>query len=198
MGQRMTKAEFEKVINFLTVGIGKPIGGSGEAKERMQVYYDLLGDLPAEVLAIAAKRVLYEHVWNTFPSVAELAQAALKVLMANDLTSAEAWQLAWTAACRIDPEIQGPYIVNGKRFANQAEAEMSKLPPMVKESMLRFGVTALIDANPNFVRTSFMKVYEGMVEQRKNHAIADGAKKQVASASVKALLPTIGKAVDDE
>ena len=63
----MTMTEFSKGILYLSAAIGKEIPDGGT-----EPYFDLLGDLPYDDFLQACRVVILQHVWATFPTVAEL------------------------------------------------------------------------------------------------------------------------------
>src|SRR5262245_2019943 len=105
---QMTREDFAITMAYLESGLNQPLPA-----KRAEVYWDLLKDLPVDALRLAAKRVLLEHKWATFPSVAELRQAASEVLLGQEaeMSPATAWELAWAAARRIDLGLTGRYLV---------------------------------------------------------------------------------------
>src|SRR4051812_19249127 len=56
----MTRTEFSEAMAWLEVACGKPIytGNPQEQLARMQVYFDVLGELPLPVLRVAAQRAI--------------------------------------------------------------------------------------------------------------------------------------------
>src|SRR5262249_46001210 len=117
----MTRAEFSAVIAFIELACGKSL-----EPQRLDVVWEMLCDLPADTLKIAAKRVMAEHRWATFPSIAEIREAAMLTQRGEvtALSPAEAWELAWRAVRNIDPEIP-----------RSIERAMTPLPPLVRESV---------------------------------------------------------------
>ncbi len=87
----MTRQEFAQVCAYITAGTGKALSA-----DSLQVYFDLLGDLPADSFLTAARRVLLEHRWPNFPSIADLGVAAAETMpgRVSVLASGEAWELA--------------------------------------------------------------------------------------------------------
>jgi hypothetical protein len=144
----MTKLDFLQIMGYLGAAIGRDL-----PEKSMDVYFDLLGDLPAEVMFTAARRVILEHKWTTFPRIAEIREAALQTLRGKvtEISPAEAWQLGWRAASRIDPEIDG-----------SLERACQSLPPLVFEAMKAFGINALCYGKEpvSIVRGQFMKILE--------------------------------------
>src|SRR5687767_8170266 len=102
----MTREEFAQVTAYIALACGKDL--SPEAHE---VYFDLLGDLPAEVAQTAARRVMLEHRWPTFPSIAEIRAAAIDTARGQvaELSEAEAWAMAWKIGGETDPEVEGSF-----------------------------------------------------------------------------------------
>lgn len=155
----MTRPEFAQIIAYLTAGCGKPL-----ADAALEVYFDLLGDLPFDAMKLAAQRVLLEHRWATFPSIAELREAATATMRGQvaALSPAEAWALAWDAAGRIDPEQEG-----------SAERGLRDLPPLVVEAIRAFGLPALCYGQEpvGVVRAQFTKIYEQLAAREQRTAL---------------------------
>lgn len=161
----MDRLEFAKVMAYLSLACGKPL--SADAAE---VYFDLLGDLDPETLRTAAKRVSLEHPWATFPSIAELRQAASETLrgVVKEISPSEAWDMAWSAVKDIDLEIPHTMAMATKH-----------LPPSVLEAMRTFGVPSLIYGKEPVavVRAQFMKIFEEVAAREKRTALLPAAVK---------------------
>ncbi len=155
----MSNIEFAEIVAFVEAGCGKPL-----AKESQMVYFELLGDLDYSVLRIAASRVMTEHVWATFPSIAELRQAAVETLRGEvkELSPGEAWEKAWAAIAEIDPEL--PHTI---------ERAKKHVPKAVWESIEAFGVLAMCygDEPVGVIRGQFMKIYEGIAARERRKAL---------------------------
>lgn len=152
----MTLAEFLPWMAYISTAIQKPL-----SEEAATVYFDLLGDLPVEVLKAAAKRVCLEHKWSSFPNPAEIREAAAKVARgpAGELSPAEAWAKAWHEInSRIDPELE--YTIERAR---------KSLPPLVWEAIRAMGIPALCYGNEpvSVFRAQFTKIYEQL--QARDH-----------------------------
>ncbi len=161
----MNLEEFAKIVLFLEASTGKPIDLPGpKAQARMEVYFGLLGDLDYSVMMIAAQRVVLEHPWATFPSIAELRQAAAETIhgQIRELSPAEAWDMAWKAAGAIDLEIEGSF-----------ERRTEGLPLIVLEAMRVFGIPALCYGKEpvGVVRAQFTKIYEQLAARDKRRAL---------------------------
>lgn len=155
----MNREEFARIAGVLTLGTGKPL-----TTDAAEVYFDCLGDLSFEVMKIAAKRVLMEHRWATFPSIAELREAAAETMQGavKELSSGEAWALAWRAVGNIDPEVSGS-------FARAVEG----FPLIVVEAMKTYGINALCygDEPVGVVRGQFLKIFDQLAARDRRKAL---------------------------
>lgn len=155
----MSRREFAEVMAYLSAACGKPM-----PSEAAEVYFDLLGDLPVEVLRIAAKRVALSHPWATFPSVAELREAGAETMRGKsvELSAAEAWRIAWSTAGRIDLDVIG-----------SCDRAMASVPPLVAEAMQSFGIAALCYGKEpvGVVRAQFVKFFEQLAAREKRVAL---------------------------
>lgn len=174
----MKSLEFAEVMAYISAATTKPL-----SPEAAEVYYDLLGDLPAEVLRVAAKRVVLEHRWATFPSVAELREAASETMrgQVKELSPAEAWDLAWGAVAYMDPEQEG-----------SVARVTAGLPPLVVETMQAFGVPALCYGKEpvGVIRGQFLKMFEQLAARDRRMALLPASLKH-AIASIGSIQPAL-------
>lgn len=183
----MTRQEFASIIAYLSAAVGKPIAEAEKERTlRLEVYFDLLGDLSVEVLKVAAQRVALSHKWATFPTPAEIREAAAETARgdAKALTAADAWTLARKVAARYDPEIQGEYISNGVRYPSHWAFVSKDLPPLVVKAMDSFGVLSLVysDDPAGVVRGQFTKLFDQLNEAEKRHALLPANVRQAIDA----------------
>lgn len=167
----MTRDEFLDVMGYISVAIGKPLGNNEkETERRLEVYFDLLGDLPLAVLRMAAKKVCLEHIWASFPNPAELRNAAALVTrgLAAEMAPAEAWELAWKATAKIDLEVEG-----------SLDRACKDLPPLVFAAMKAYGVPSLVYGKEpvGVVRAQFLKIYEQLQQRDQKAALLPPALK---------------------
>ncbi len=182
----MTKPEFSEVIAYLEAAVGKPIAPTPtEGLHRMRVYFDLLGDLPLETLRIAAKRAALAHPWNTFPSVAELRQAASETLQGQvrAISPGEAWGQVCRAIKSIDPEHSGPWMARDRagvmrHWSSRVEWATDGMPPLVFEAMRLFGVANLCNANPEYAQRDFVRIYSDLLARESARALLPAALQQ--------------------
>ncbi len=191
----MSNFEFAEIVARITAGCGKSL-----SMESQVVYFDLLGDMDASVLRIAADRVLAEHVWSTFPSIAELRQAAVDTLRGEvkELSPGEAWEKAWGVISNLDPEISG-----------SVDRAKKCVPAIVWESIEAFGVLAMCygDEPVGVIRGQFMRIYEGIAARDRRKALLppstlaalDDIRERLAipgNVRIAGMLAGIGKGID--
>jgi hypothetical protein len=157
----MTRSEFAMAMAYVGTAMAKPL--SAEAHE---VYFELLGDLNYQTLMVAVKRVLLEHRFPTFPSVAELRQAAAETIRgeAVELSECEAWGKAWQIVGDTDPEVEGSF----ERACRRAKA-----PPLVVEAIVTMGLNAMCygDEPVGVVRGQFLKVFAQLAARERRLAL---------------------------
>lgn len=186
----MTRAEFGIIMGYLVLGTGKEL-----SLDAHEVYFDCLGDLDANTLQIAAKRVLMEHKWATFPSVAELREAATLTVRGKvaAISPADAWDLTWNAIRNIDPEVQ-----------SSIDKALKDLPPLVQKAIRGFGLLDLCYGKEpvGVLRGQFMKQFEQIAASDKREALLPLATKEAIeqrkgelAAPVKLAIAGIGKDV---
>lgn len=200
----MTKRQCLEVMAYLAAAISKP-----PLSDRAgDIYFDLLGDLPLDVFHTAAKRVILDHVWATFPSIAELRQAATDIIhaQAKQIDAAKAWELAWQAVRSIDLEITGPYKAIGHRdngesfietYPSQAASVLAKLPSVVVQAMNAFGLAALCYGKEpvTIVRSQFMVIFQKAQDSRDQLALMPPAlAKEIESRAT--LPPSAARAIE--
>lgn len=184
----MTRKEFATTMAYLAAACGKSLPDAS-----MEVYYDLLGDLPMDALKTAAKRVSLEHKWATFPSVAELREAAAETMQGHvkGVSPAEAWEMAWDVAGRFDPDQHGEYVSNGKTYPSQWALLTSHLPPVVLKAINAFGIMALIYGKEpiGVIRAQFMKCFEQIDAKQKRAALLPASLRQEIESHGRASIP---------
>jgi hypothetical protein len=151
----VTYDEFSAVMAYLGEGTGKPLSVPGA-----EVYFDLLGDLPAAALQVAARRALLEGQFPVFPPPGVLRRLAVEALMAGrgDPPPEEAWDLVRQAISAF-----GYY---------RGEAAMGWLPPLVWRAVKSLGWLAMCDSTePEILRAQFRRAYESLYERAHREAL---------------------------
>lgn len=170
----MTSIEFAEIIAEIVVAIQKPL-----PKESAHVYFKYLADLDVETFRCAAATVILEHKWNTFPTVAELREAAVNARSgsAANMPASVAWAMAWRAAGQIDPDFCGEFVVfkNGERvtYPSQTDYVLDGLPASVVVTMKTFGIGRLIAADEpiGVLQAQFCQTYTGLLTVAKREAL---------------------------
>jgi len=152
----MNPSEFAAVMRYISAGCGWKIDA-----DRVEVYYDLLKDVPLPVLQLAAKTVLLTRSWNSFPQAGEIRQAVASVARSHEgaMTATEAWGWAQKAIRRIDFAIQG-----------SVERAMADIPEIVRRAMREYGIGPLMRAKEEVAHAQFCRTFE---------AIQQGARRQL-------------------
>lgn len=68
----MTREEFGPIVLYLSSAVNREI-----PREQAEVYYDLLGDLPAAAVRAAVRRAFLESAYPTVPPVGTLRRLAI-------------------------------------------------------------------------------------------------------------------------
>lgn len=183
----MTRAEFTTAMLYLETACRKQFTAN-----EAEVYFDLLGDLPAAALLAGVKRVLLEHRWASLPTVAELREAAVEAQRGEvkTLSAAEAWALAWKAVGDTDPEVEGSF------------ARATKdCPPLVVEAIRAMGLPALCygDEPVGVLRGQFFKVFEQLAARQRRTDLYPAALKPAPrpTGELELISDTIRRRLDD-
>ncbi len=148
----MTKPEFAAVTAYLSAAVSKPM-----PVEQITIYYDLLADLPADAVMLAAKQALLKSAYPTIPPVGVLRELATAALAPEQLAAYEAWDMVIQAIRR--------HGLDGERRA------LESLPPAVARAASAIGWRSICDSNPadaGTIRAQFRQAYETVAgrEQR--------------------------------
>lgn len=171
----MTATEFAKGILYLSAGLNRPM-----SDEALEPYFDLLGDLDYETFIKACRAVLLTHKWNTFPTIAELREAAFAVSgPSNQLTAGEAFAIAREAAGNVDMDIIGPYRVRNYKtgeweiYPSQEAYALRDVPAPIVQAMRAFGLREFCYATDptGVVRAQFTKVFEQITARDQRTAL---------------------------
>lgn len=148
----MNREEFAAILYYLAAGVGRDVSDA-----QLEVYFDLLGDLPADVLRRAAQRALLESQYPTLPPVGVLRRLAAEAMAPRQLAACEAWGLTLRAveAFGYDQELRG----------------LESLPPLVRRAAECLGwQTICASTEPEICRAQFAKAFEALAgrEQRES------------------------------
>lgn len=170
-----SKNDFVKIMAYITAGTQKSLSVEG-----INVYFDLLGDLPLEALSIAAKRAVLEHKYATFPSVAMLREFATdaKNGEVKSMTGMEAWGIAVKACGNCDIEVPG-----------SVDRAFAKVPPMVTQAVNLFGFMAIYNLPSSAIETAraqFIKTFDSIASrEQKTSLLPESIRQQLAAIGAK-------------
>lgn len=54
------------------------LGVDAPGEDALLLYYELLGEIPADLLSVAVAKILREYRWNKFPKIADFIEAVRK------------------------------------------------------------------------------------------------------------------------
>ena len=195
----MTKVEFAEVIAYLELMTGKPIHDEPHrALERTRGYYQALGDLPLDVLRIAAEKVVIERKWPTFPQVAELREVAVAIVQQRNALPdvGEAWETARQVVRTMRDETTQAYVVcRGGVMVPTKEwnrLTLAALPPVLTETIRQFGWQRICDTSPDQLGVAFAQfrgIYEACAGRVKSERLLPAATKQ----RMQAIAGTVGQ-----
>jgi len=152
----MNKTEFAKISAYLSAGIGKKI-----SVESMDVWFDMLQDLPAEVVLMAVKKVLSSYEYATIPPVGMIRKAAAELMIPQFPLAIEAWNEAIKAV-----QYYGQY---------KAAEGLASLSQPVREIVEQFGWKELCVAEkPEIIRAQFTKAWETVVKREQDKSVLPG------------------------
>ena len=145
------RESFARAMALVSAGVGIEM-----TKLQAEVYYDLLGDIPAEVMALAAKRAVLEHRYHTLPSVGLLRELAVAIMKPPELTADWAWARVRGALSRIC------YTMG----AEEVREIKATVPRLAREVAERIGWRQIRDGKPDVVRGQFLRLYEVVRAER--------------------------------
>lgn len=160
----MEKRDFVAVMGYVSAGCGKPI-----STEAVEVYWDLLGDLPLPALQASARRCLLEHRYATFPQVGEIRRLAEEIVAGDRLTAGEAWALSLRA-------------IRDYGYMRQADG-LASLPPLVRKAMEAMGWqdTCESQAGIEIIRAQFTKIYDTLAQREQREGLLPlGLREEIA------------------
>ncbi len=82
----MTRNEFAQIMAYVALGCGKSL-----APDAAEVYYQLLGQLPADVLHAAAIETLRASTFPVFPQIGTLWQTANALMRERLVKQSDEW-----------------------------------------------------------------------------------------------------------
>lgn len=165
----MTKGEVAKLLVVLAASYPK-----FEVDDlKVQVWYEMLGDLDYDVANIAIKKII---MLNTFPpAIAEVRKAAIEISSPMGLTAAEAW---------------GEVIRAIRDYGYYREKEaMASMSPITAQVVRYLGWREIcLSEEPEILRAHFLKMYDQVAAREQ--------KKQLLSPTMQTEIKKIAKKYD--
>lgn len=138
----MTRKEFTECMAVLTT-----VYQGNVTPELLDAYFAILGDNDPELMKLAVKKVLREHVYPTLPKPAVIQQAINSLRNYNQLNEAEAWALVLK-------------LVEKHGYASKEQA-LEKMPELTKRTVEAMGWRELcLTTQPEIVRAQFLRIYQ--------------------------------------
>jgi hypothetical protein len=161
-----TPLEFAQVMAVLAGAIGKR--PEDVPKVQADVYHEMLGHFPGDVLRAAAIRAMAEHRIHTLPPVG-LIVAHARDLTQPPLQTAEAWEQVRSFAVRwscwfLDGLPTHPETL--RRF----EAGLANLPPQARAAANAYGWRTILETDPGVAFAQFRGVYESLAGRERTEA----------------------------
>lgn len=165
----MTKGEVAKLLVVLAASYPK-----FEVDDlKVQVWYEMLGDLEYSVVNIAIKKLIMQ---NTFPpAIAEVRKAAIEISSPRGLTAAEAW---------------GEVVKAVRNYGYYREKEaMASMSPITAQVVRYMGWREIcLSEEPEILRAHFLKMYDQVAAREQE--------KQLLSPTMQTEIKKIAKKYD--
>jgi hypothetical protein len=182
----MTRAEFATVIGYLQAGCGMR---EPPTPAQAEVYFDLLGDLPAEAVMAAARMVLIDHVYPNLPPAGAIRKAALG-LGNNRTDPAEAWTLLLVAVRKFGTGTRRVFAQGMPPQVIDCEARgLESLPPDIRRAAKACWAT-LAETSPEYLG-AVQKRFADLLTQTAN----DAERERVLPPSVRNTIAAIASGV---
>ena len=152
----MKEAEFVKIMAYLSSGFG----GKNIPTATVDVYWDLLKDLPAEVVMAAVRKVLTEWEYPNLPLVGVIRKAATELITPPAPTALEAWGMVREAIRKDKPE--------------------SSLHPAIQRAIKAFnGLDGIgYSEHIEFIQAQFLKAYDPIARSENQQAALPASVRQ--------------------
>lgn len=167
----MTRPEFATVMGYLQAGCGMR---EPPTPAQAEVYFDLLGDLPAEAAMTAARMVLIDHVYPNLPPAGAIRKAA--VGLGNIRTDpAEAWAMFLAAVRSYGTGTRRVYSAFRDPTTHDCQASgLASLPPDVQRAARAFGWQTLADTSPQYLGAAqerFLRIFQSTADASERQAV---------------------------
>jgi len=185
----MTLDELGSVLKF-----AKTACGVREVPEELPaVWFELLGDMPADVVRAAVKMVVLKHEFATMPPVGAIRKAAVE-LQQPSIPAAKAWELFLAAVRKHGSGKRTLYRAGHEPIEiDNTQRGLDSLPPQVRRAAIAFGWQTLCDTAPDelgLAQEQFRKTYNSLGESEQRNAIMPPSVKAIAATIAESAEPT--------
>lgn len=157
----MTKDEFTVLMSFVMAAVDKPV-----ARPTIDAYFDMLGDLPYDLAAVAVKKIIATDEYPTLPTIGKIRQAAAEISRGRILSAPEAWGMVLKA-------------VHNYGYYREAEA-LASLPAPVADVVCWMGFqTICMSEKISVDRGQFLRMYEVHQKREQEQAVLPPAVRDV-------------------
>lgn len=144
----MNETEFAKITMALKTFY--PRENLLQNKETVALWFDMLGDLPYEIVEIAIKKWVATNKWS--PSIAEIRKEAAEIIHG----APKSWEQAWQ-------EVIASIGAYGSRRTAEA---METFDEVTREAVKRMGYRNIcMSENPVSERANFREIYKELSER---------------------------------
>lgn len=149
----MTIEEFAGIAGFISTAVGKQM-----TVNQIEVYHDLLADLPTDAVRLGAKMSILEATISVIPLPGVIRRYAVEAMTARTVGAGEAFELARTAI---------------RLFGYLRKAEgLASLTGPVRRAVEQVGWESWCDSdNPEALRAHFNKFYESETKRQQRDAL---------------------------
>lgn len=167
----MTREEFAAATAVLEAGVNHSL-----TSQAAEVWYSILGDLPAESLQVAVRRYLAEAEYPGMPPVGKIRRLAVEDIHGLPLTAGEAWDAVLTAVRR-----HGFY---------DAKRGVDSLDPLTRRAMRAVGgFVAVCDCTEiSILAGQFRRAYESLENRQQGMLrLPEDVRPRISQSHTKAL-----------
>lgn len=148
----MNKREFVKAMSVLAAGCGFT---KDVPEATMEVYWQILKDLPDDAVQAAVLNILARHRYNTLPTVGEVRTEALRLSQPQIPTALEAWGEVMRA-------------IRKHGAPGQDEKALASMSPVTRDVVRAIGWREICFCeNADVIRGQFRKAYEELAGRRR-------------------------------
>lgn len=175
----MTRDEFAPMVGLMAAATHAEV-----TRETVEVYFDLLNDLPANLVRAAIRQAVLEQDYPTLPPVGKIRKLAVSFAGPPAIPGPEAWNL-FLAAVRRFGSGRRRRLVKGELIEFDAsEQGLATLPPVVAHAARCFGWQRLCDTSAEHMgiaERDFLQSYGTLEKRDEQQAIMPPSVRAIAN-----------------